>query len=114
MSQKFWYILEIIVFILMFLVILGSPMICKSQTTQHGIEWDPNPPEENVTGYKIYLDTNYIATVTTGTIYMINNPVPPGCWTVTAFNALGLESDHSEKVCRNLPQKSSGIKMIEK
>lgn len=80
---------------------------------EHKLAWDPNPPGEMVTGYRIYLDGVKHGEVsgpnTTEYTIGIGPTVPPGCWTVTAFNAL--ESDHSEKVCRYAPLQSAGLRL---
>lgn len=102
--------------ILFILCVFLNVNVYAQEPKQHKVAWDPNPVEEQVIGYKIYLDRVYRATVTDGTEFLlgIGNTVPPGCWTVTAFNGHGLESDHSEQICRFNPEKVKNGKIEKK
>ena len=67
------------------------------------LEWDANPPEENVTHYKVYhgpAKGQYaqVQTVTTTNAIVAVQPPSTNWFAVSAVNNIGLESDLSEAV----------------
>lgn len=89
------------------LAILAS--LCAAGAARIMVSWDPNPPEENVLGYKIYYGTNarvYDVVVDVGNV---TNAVLEGFqgprtyyFAATAYNSYG-ESDFSEEVSVTIP-----------
>jgi len=65
------------------------------------LAWDPNPPEENVTEYRVWewVDVAPVLVGATGaTELTFEVGAGTHTWTVTALNAYGLSSDHSVSV----------------
>lgn len=69
------------------------------------LEWDANPPDEAVVGYRVYVGTSERAYVNffpaAGTALYIDNAAlsfGTNYFAVTALNADGLESPYSEEV----------------
>lgn len=78
------------------------------------LSWKPNPVEELVDGYKVFLNG----------VVMDNMPVPdttlvvPGenqeCYEIAAVNTIGLESPRSGEVCVPPPPSAPGTPTIKK
>jgi hypothetical protein len=87
-----------------------------TQASSVRLLWDPNPPAENVTGYKVYWSTttgvfNDIPhTIGGATEHVIPNLAPGTTYffVVTAYNGAG-ESDFSQEVSAALPGKPNAV-----
>lgn len=68
-------------------------------STQINLSWSASP-ESDVEGYKIYRDGSYLKSVTT-TSYSDTNLTPSTqyCYTISAYDAGGNESNQSNSVC---------------
>lgn len=94
-----------------FIVLIFSALIVSAQYAQGAsvaLMWNPNSPEENVIGYRLYYGTesrNYVLMIdiTDETSKKISH-LEKGqnyYFAVTAFNAAGEESDFSEEISAN-------------
>jgi hypothetical protein len=103
------------------LALLLSAGLSMAHTVQ--LEWDPNPPGETVTGYKIYEKTASDTeppvitwkligqTAANLTKASIEAPAGIHIYAVSAFNALG-ESERSNEVFASIITPPAGLKII--
>lgn len=77
------------------------------------IAWDPNPPEEQVTGYSVYYGaisrtmpgfTSYDGQIDVGNVTLVTLDIPKRYIAVVAYNAYGLRSDYSKELDLSAPR----------
>lgn len=72
----------------------------SASTSQINLSWSASIDAVGVSGYRIYRDGNFLATVTSGTTYQNTglSASTPYSYTITAYDAAGNESAHSSTV----------------
>lgn len=101
-----------------FVWLLSAALLVAGTVT---LQWDPNPPSDQVTGYLVYQSDGgqpyqlVGGTATNTTITLPNIPWASGVvysWYVIATNAAGLRSDPSATVSAVRPGNSKNIKIL--
>lgn len=68
--------------------------------TEINLSWNPSRDDKAVTGYNVYYRGTLLrAERKTSTVHARLNPATKYCYTVTAYDAAGNESGHSEEAC---------------